>query len=226
MRCFLSDRYRCLSSMLRRHRQLAVLAFLPAVFLAWSSAAAGDAPTVAVEEDWELQLVDPHAGNAAPQITCCLSPSANIDSVHALFLLNHRTLPDFARGGMDVQLWNGSRPVASRTHPTDAVLATPGEVVRWTVRMNVEDGQLHFRVVQGTSTTWGSFGNQGYLQVSADTSLFNLNGYDPQVSVSNSGPSYGGNRVRKLVLKESRWYTSNGLVRTSAAPLTVVEHTE
>jgi len=80
--------------------------------------------------------------------------------------------------------------------------------------------------VDGTSATWGKFGHQGYLQVSVDTGVTNLNGYDPQVSVDNSGASYGGNRVGKLVLKESRWYTSNGLVRKSAAPRIVVERTE
>ena len=54
------------------------------------------------------------------------------------------------------------------------------------------------------------FGCRCYLLNAVDTTLSNLNGYDPDVSVANSGVTYAGNRVTKLVLTRVRVVLSNG----------------
>jgi hypothetical protein len=51
--------------------------------------------------------------------------------------------------------------------------------------------------------------------------LVNLNAYDPQVSVTNSGVGFAGNRVTSFVLKSVRWYSEAGLVAELTTPTTV-----
>jgi hypothetical protein len=82
------------------------------------------------------------------------------------------------------------------------LLRTPGEVVTWTVRMKLEDGQLTFEIVEGASETWGSFAESGALKVSVASALENLNQYQSAFSKTNSGVGFGGNRVTSLKLKK------------------------
>jgi hypothetical protein len=70
-------------------------------------------------------------------------------------------------------------------------------------------GQLIVQVLNGSSTSWGKFGGKAGLVVSASTSLSNLNSYDPNVTVANTGIDYGSQRVDKLVLRKIRVFTDN-----------------
>jgi hypothetical protein len=63
---------------------------------------------------------------------------------------------------------------------------------------------LIFEIVSGESSTWGDFGGQGYLRAEVDGDLLNLDTYDPEISVANSGVGFASNRVASLVLKEIR----------------------
>ena len=46
--------------------------------------AKGDLPEVVrVEEDWELVVGTPDANSDAPQVTCVISPTGDVDDVHA-----------------------------------------------------------------------------------------------------------------------------------------------
>lgn len=181
--------------------------------LIWTSAARADTPTiVGIEEDWELVLLTPDPDSAGPQVICTMSPVGNVNSLYCTLELNHQTVPYFSPGGLQFELWNGESLVTERRAPTQAVLCHPGEVIRWTQKMRLSDGILSLEVVNGTSTTWGAFGGQGYLKADVSTSLENLNGYLPSVSVDNSGVSYAANRVQSLVLKRVRYTTSTGEV--------------
>lgn len=187
--------------------------FLVASFLAgaWAlSPPAALAGVVRVEEDWELVVAAPDPDSDAPQITCTISPTGQIASIHAAFDLNQRSLPDFQAGGLQLQVWDGETPVCAKTAPSGALMATPGEVVRWTQTMQLSESGLVFEITNGDSTTWGSFGGQGYLKAILPTQLSSLDGYNPSVSVENSGVGYAGNRVQLLVLKRVRYYTSDG----------------
>ena len=135
----------------------------------------------------------------------------DIAGIHAAFDLNQRSFLEFDAGGLQLQLWNGETAVAQitatergdalhrrRENPLDAEHRTLLEAVRI------------FRVSGGTSTTWGAFGAEGSLRLSVPAGLSSLDGYDPRVSVRNSGIGYAANRVQSLVLKRVRYYTSDG----------------
>ena len=167
---------------------------------------------VGVEEDWEMVLATPDPDSAGPQVICTMSPFANVDSLHCMLELNHRTVPEFAPGGLQFEVWYGEQLVTERRAPTQSILSQPGEVICWTQRMELSDGTLHMEIVEGSSTTWGSFGGLGYLKADVSTTLDNLNNYRPTVSVENSGIPYAANRVQSLVLKRVRVTTSEGEV--------------
>lgn len=183
------------------------------VLAGWAAVAAAQSPAVVrVEEDWELVVVTPDARSAGPQVTCTISPRSDLAGLYATFEINHRSLPDFQPGGLQVQTWNGEQPVAQSPGPNSAVMSAVGETVRWTQVMRLAEGRVVFEIINGTSSTWGSFGGQGYLKLSAPSSLANLNAYSPEVSVRNSGVGFAGNRVQSLVLKRVRYQLSNGMV--------------
>jgi len=187
-----------------------VLAVL--LLLAWVDvASAQSAPAIVrVEEDWELVVGDADPASDAPQVTCVISPNGSFDSLHATFVVNEQSLPIYEAGGLQLQLWEGEVPLTDRRFPNGNILSTAGEVIRWTQALELSGGMLTFEITDGTSTTWGSFGGQGYLKSSIATSLADLNAYDPAVSVEHSGVSYAGNRVVWLALKCVRAYTATG----------------
>jgi hypothetical protein len=176
---------------------------------------------VRVEEDWELVVGAPDTTVTAPQITCTISPSADTEGLYAAFELNQRSQPSFSPGGIQIQVWDGDALLTARDWNTSAQLATPNETVRWTQTMTVNGTNLVFEVLNGSSTTWGAFGGQGYLKATVTSPLLDLNGYHPDVSVANSGVSYAGNRVTSLVLREVRLVLATGVVLRDTTPRTV-----
>ena len=198
-----------------------LISFLAGLFwCSWSRV--GEAQSlpyvVRVEEDWELVAGEPDPNNNAPQLSCVTSPVGNVESLHAVLALNHQSLPEFVPGGTQLQVWNNETPQLWRKFPNAALMAHPGETVRWTQSMQLEDGVLTFEVLGGNSTTWGAFGGQGYLKASVPTTLADLNAYDPAVSVNNSGVSYAANRVQSLVLRKVRLVMSTGEVLEDDTP--------
>jgi hypothetical protein len=175
--------------------------------------AAGQVPDIVrVEEDWELVIGTPDPDSTAPQVSCTMSPTANLTGLYATLELNFQSQPDFVAGGLQLQLWHGERAGTSHKFPQSTVLAQPGETVRWTQTMTLQNSILTFEVVNGQSVTWGEFGGQGYLRGHSYSGLTNLNAYDPEVSVDNSGVGYAANRVVSLQLKAVRLVTADGQV--------------
>ena len=182
--------------------------------VAWAGIAAGDsdATIVAVEEDWELVIATPDPDTSGPQAICTMSPQGNMWGLYCTLELNHQTVPDFSPGGLQFELWWGETLITERRAPTQAVLSQAGEVIRWTQKIELAEGMLNMEIVNGSSTTWGSFGGQGYLKAVVPVYLQSLSGYDPAVSVQNSGINYAANRVQSLVLKRVRLITADGTV--------------
>ncbi len=181
-----------------------------------------NSPTIVrVEEDWELVVKSPDANSTAPQVTCAFSPVGHVDSVHATFELNHQSLPHFQSGGLQLQVWDGDIPRNTHKFPKADAMSQPQEVVRWTQCMEVGGGSLLFEIRNGTSSTWGAFGGQGYLKATVGTGLVNLNGYSPEVSAKHSGIGYAANRVESLVLKRVRITTDKGQTLEYTTPLVV-----
>jgi hypothetical protein len=162
-----------------------------------------------VEEDWELVLNDPSAENAAPQVTCAMSPANHFDGVYAALELNHGTLPSYTPGGLQLQVWSGEEWLTVRDY-ADTTLQSTGEVVKWTQRMALASGKVTFQVVNGNSTTWGAFASGGNFKLTLNSTLSDLNGYSPDLSVSHSGIGYGSQRVQSLKLSKVRYYDSAG----------------
>jgi hypothetical protein len=167
---------------------------------------------VRVVENWELVVSQPDASLDAPQVTAVISPVGSLDSLYAAFELNHQSQPSFVAGGMQLQLWNGESPVASKKHKDGQKLLYDNETITWVQEMSLQNGVLNFQVRNGTSTSWGNFGGPLSTSASVATNLPNLNGYSSQVGIDNSGVGYAGNRVASLKLVRVRLYTSDGQV--------------
>ncbi|MDA1049899.1 MAG: hypothetical protein O3C40_05400 [Planctomycetota bacterium] len=209
------------------HAQTARMAAVLGCLLLVSPApgfAADPITVVGIEEDWELVVASTDSNSAAPQVSCTISPLSHVSSLHAAFELNHQSQPEFVAGGLQLQVWNDAQPLSSRKSPISGVLSTDGEVVRWTQALVLDNGTLTFEITNGTSTTWGNFGGQGYLKASLTTNLESLNGYDPAVSVQNSGVAYAGNRVTTLVLKRVRATLATGEVLEDTEERVVHSH--
>jgi hypothetical protein len=174
-----------------------------------------------IEEDWELVVGTPSANSDAPQVTCVIAPVGNVDGVYATFVVNHHDVPAYGAGGLQLQIWDGKTLLASKLFPNHAVLATPGETIRWTQVMKITSEGLVIEVTNGSSTTWGAFGEEGTLKLVVPTTLTNLNGYSAAVSAENSNVSYAGNRVQSLTLKHVRAYGAAGLIAEDNDPRVV-----
>jgi hypothetical protein len=164
---------------------------------------------VRVEEDWELVVSTPQTSSNSPQVTCAMSPVGSDTQPYMSFELNHQSQPEYEVGGLHVHSWSGEFLRGSAHSQPQVVCQTSDELISWTQAMSVSSGTLTYAVINGSSTTWGSFGN-GDLQVQVSTSLTNLNAYSIQNSLDSSGVGFGSNRVDSLILKRVRYVTDAG----------------
>ena len=180
--------------------------------LACPGSAFADEPTITrVEEDWRVEVSVPEPDDHAPQIITTISPRGDLEREFAIFELNHSTQPEYLPGGMQLQGWYRDVPLELRNTPKTELLRHDGEVVTYTAAMRLDDDRLTFEIINGTSETWGLFGGQGYLKFQRVTTLSNLSGYKPEVSVANSRIGFASHRVLKLVLTEVRYYSDDAL---------------
>jgi hypothetical protein len=199
-------------------RTAAWLMCLAAAMVGAQPAAATD--IVRVEEDWELVVSQPDANLNGPQVTCVISP-LTVDDAYCAFDINYHTQPDYSPGGLQVHVWDPKSPIVTGNLPVSGVMQQSGETVTWTQTMSLSQGSLSFAVSNGQSATWGSFDNSD-KPVSVCTSAQNLNGYDPNQSLANSGVSFASNLVTSLTLKAVRWYSADGtLLGQITTPQTV-----
>ncbi len=162
-----------------------------------------------VEEDWVVEIGVPDPDGQAPQIITALSSTDKLEDVHAMFEMNHATLPDYQAGGMSLQIWSSDVNLDYMVHPKKGTLATEGEVITYKMTMKIEDGNITFEVKDGSSDTWGNFGI-GYFKAIVSTDQTSLPYYSPDTSAANSKIGYAKNRVKKFSLKESRTYNAAG----------------
>ena len=173
-----------------------------------------------VEEDWELVVNQPDVDVNGPQVTCVISP-LTADDAYCAFDINYRTQPGYSPGGLQLHVWDPNSPIVTCDFPQTGLMQQANETVTWTQTMSLSDGVLSFAVTNGQSATWGSFDNSSQ-PVSANTAATNLNGYDPNVSLNNSGVSFATNLVTSLTLKAVRWYAADGtLISQNTTPQTV-----
>ena len=170
-----------------------------------------------IEEDWQLVIDTPDTNLVVPQVTCTISP-LDMNTAYCAFDLNFHSQPDWSPGGLQVHTWDPSDPIEFSNSTHTELMNTANETVTWTQTMTLDPNlnTVRFQVVNGNSTTWGTFGGNpaygfsGHLVLSIGTSLPNLNSYDPNVSLDNSGVSFGGNVVISQTLMAIRYIDING----------------
>lgn len=174
-----------------------------------------------IEEDWEIVVGLPDPETHAPQIINVISPTGTLDGHYAIFELNHSTQPEYSEGGMQLQLWQGTQfgeLHADHATPPDATLLTiPGEKIRYTIAMSIENGHLHFRVINGNSLTWDDF-DRANLQIATPAKMPNLSGYTPTVSKKSSRITFASHRVDQFVMRKVRYYRNGELLKEDTTP--------
>jgi len=195
------------------------LVLLPAQHLPIAGAADGGPPITRIEEDWELVLNEPGAELTTPQFHTVMSPYTNVDSYYVQVSWNYRALPDFVAGGLQLQAQNGDDNLALRSDREEP-LSNDAETIRWTQRLETHGTDLVFKIVNGQSVSWGSFGGEG-TRVQLDASVANLDGYSTSASAANSWITYGSNRVTLLRITQVRFYSHHELVSTDSTPVIV-----
>jgi hypothetical protein len=173
-----------------------------------------------VEEDWQLVVTSPDAIAVGPQITTVMSPDSGSNTPFIAFDLNYHEFPFFYPGGMQLQVWSGDN-VLDTSSQGSSVLNTPNETVTWTQQIYVNGGKIVYNINNGSSTTWGQFGQGSNLQVSYPTTLADLSAYDPNYSAKSSGVTWESNRVSSLTLVRVRYYSNGQLILTNNNPLIV-----
>ncbi|MDA0832568.1 MAG: hypothetical protein O2955_00565 [Planctomycetota bacterium] len=170
---------------------------------------------IRIEEDWIVEITSPDPDESSPQIITSMSSTDELADVHAVFELNHRTLPNFADGGMEIQLWSHDELIDLRVSPKTAKLSYPNETIYYTMAMELKNGNVDFEARDGYSDTWNEFGHWNYLKVGTTTTQTRLNFYDPEKSVSNSRIGFAKHRVNRFGMLRVRYYTyDNVLVHT------------
>jgi hypothetical protein len=164
---------------------------------------------VRVEEDWVLTVNQPDQNVAAPQLSSQMSQDGT-GSIFCNLHLNSRDFPRYGAGGLQVQIWNDSSNVASKTWDTWSVMNTPNEVVTWTQYLDVAKGPMTFGISASSSQTWGDFSGP---QIAVPTAVQSLDNYTADYSVANSGITFGANRVSYLAIVAVRIYYQDGSVQ-------------
>lgn len=215
------------SSLLSRRdvcRQLLGLAGTAPLAMSWLSAspkAIADeihGHIMRVEEDWYIKIGTPDPDSDSPQITTVMSPAwSTPGGGYGVFDLNCATQPNFSSGGVQIQYWSNNAIVQSQSNACWDSLRFTDEEITYTSVMRVEDNELVFEVINGTSSTWGSFG-MGELIVRYPSWRNHLNHYDPDCSAYNSRIGWSSYEVRSFVLQRARCYSNSGLESTDNTP--------
>ncbi len=197
----------------------AAVATLLAVTPAWAQTnPLAGVDVIRIEEDWVLDVADPEPGGNLPQIETVFGPSSPATGTHAIFQVNHGSLPAFGEGGMQLQAWWGGYLVGYRSQFAPQELNVAIERLTYTTAIRVcGNGHVHLYVVNGHSLTWGDFATDGAentsnLHIRIESAKVNLNDWNSQNSIDYSRVTYGGNRVNKYVRSAIRYYTAADLV--------------
>ena len=173
-----------------------------------------------VEEDWNLILTEPDNVAESPQFHTVMAPSNRLEYVYLQSTWNYHETPDYIPGGVQLQAWREGNCVFANGYLASRLLSTQGETITWTQALSTDGHFLRFEILNGSSTTWGPFGGST-MRLVGSMQIPNLNGYTPQLSVENSGVTYGANRVMVLAITAVRYYGIDGLLYEDHTPRVV-----
>jgi hypothetical protein len=180
----------------------------------------GDVQIVSVTEEWEMSVGEPNQGENGPQVTMLMAPDGNLDGDYFAFNLNFRQWPAYVAGGLQVMRFDGDNIEDYVSCSQHQQIASDHEIIRWQQRVYLHEGSLEFEVLNGSSTTWGSFGGSS-LRLSHGTSMQSLNNYTPLLSIAESGVGFAGNRVQSLRLMKVILKISTGEEFEIKAPIDI-----
>lgn len=124
-----------------------------------SPAAYANGNLIRVEEYWRLVLVEPDTVIDTPQFHTCMSPVGDVESFYAQVSWNYREYPNFRAGGLQLQFWDDETCVQRRMLESGS-LSLDAETITWTQQLELKENILTFRIIDGESETWGSFGGE------------------------------------------------------------------
>jgi hypothetical protein len=176
-----------------------------------------------VEEDWQVVIASPNPTEIGPQLTTCMSPVSDGSTPFFALDMNYRDYPSYQSGGIEAEVnSNTDGSVLDYSTQGDGVLGTANETITWTQRMSLSDGKARYAVVNGQSTTWGTFGqSDGLDPISFTTAVTSLGSYSPATSIAKSGVGWQSNRVSQMTLVRVRYYSGDRLVSTDTTSRSV-----
>lgn len=205
----------------RRFCALSVPGALCVLAAAWNGNSACGADIVLIEEQWRLEIGEPDVDLCAPQVSMAFSATGGLEGEFFVFTLNHWGEPEFSPGGLQLQRWCDGGCVSTVQARPNSLLDHDNDVIRWTQRVSLSQGNLKFEIRDGQSQTWNNFGQGDQLAFEHPTSLTRLNTYKPAVSLEESGIGFGGNRVGGLVLERIHWVDADGKEGELVAPIDI-----
>jgi hypothetical protein len=168
---------------------------------------------VRVEEDWSLLVNAPDVAQASPQVSTQMARSP-YSSRFCNFHLNSCDIPKFQQGGLQLQVWRDTTNKTALSFAS-AIMNSSSELVTWTQYLRQDGNALKFGISAASSTTWGDFSGQ---EVDVGGSSNYLSDYTVDYSQSNSGVTFGANRVTSMVLTAVRIYYSDGTMQSDSTP--------
>jgi hypothetical protein len=169
-----------------------------------------------IEEDWEMQLIEPRPENNSPQVAFFVTPSSSEPSLYFQVQMNYGALEDYSPGGFHVAAVQDESYLDEARSGTRKGLSVDSDTIVWTNVMAVINDKLYFAIKNGQCSDWGSFGGPDYLVNMPARTVTNLSTYSHDQSLAEVDIGFGGNRVSSIQLKTVRLYYSDGRVETVA----------
>lgn len=203
------------------HRRLATAILAGIALQAPLALAQAPYGTMAIEQDWKVELLVMPDGN---RLTSPLFVSSfSIPYVSALFQCtwNHRDVPILEEGGIQLQVYKWNDLLDEQeilTPPWREKLSIDDEVITWTQRLALVGMDYRFTIKDISSKTWGQIAGPYTIKRTFLIWAPPLEMYSFQEIADNSGIVMGGNRFKRMTIVQTRFYNGNGvLLRTDPA---------
>ncbi|MCO6043584.1 hypothetical protein NG895_06665 [Aeoliella sp. ICT_H6.2] len=156
-----------------------------------TQAAPAPKEVVIVEIRFALTLNDTDVMKSSPQFYTCV-PLGN-DKCFVI-TWNYFDQPSFCPGGVQCQVWDNGTLLSVQEIPASELYVN-GDVIRWTQKIWVSQGDCYMSLNGLSSSTWGSSLSTAETLVCPNTGMINLNSFSVAEVVKESGIQHGHNRV-------------------------------
>jgi hypothetical protein len=197
-----------------------ILSTLLMTFLATATLAAPPSNDVmVVEQDWSLTLNETADIKSSPQFVTAspLGPDRCF-----MITWNYHDFPNFVSGGVQMQAWDQDY-VVTVNEISEYPLYVDHDTVTWTQVISISQQDCRLRITGINTQAWGTNINSS-LMTFTGAGLANLNNFDSQSCVDESGIQYGHNRVNWFGVTEVRTYSDSGkLLSRDSTPKVVYQ---